>query len=127
MEYLLQTEGAADVAPTIESPDADLHIPLLCDVEVAAGLRRGLLQGALTEARAAEAVEDYLDLPLTRHGHQRLLHRALQLRRNLSAYDAIYVALAEDLGAELLTADRSLARAVTKHTGVAPIIGYGRR
>ncbi len=62
--------------------------------------------------RAAEALEDYLDLPLVRHGHQALLGRVLQLGSNFSAYDATYVALAEQLKGELLTADDALARAI---------------
>jgi predicted nucleic acid-binding protein len=66
----------------------------------------------------AEAVDDYLDLPLARHGHQRLLARALQLRSNFSAYDAMYVALAEQLKADLLTADDGLARAVRSHLAI---------
>jgi predicted nucleic acid-binding protein len=62
--------------------------------------------------RAADAIEDYLDLPLFRHGHQALLGRVLELRSNFSAYDATYVALAEQLNGELLTVDDGLARAV---------------
>lgn len=106
---------------TVRAPDADLHVPALCDVEVTAGLRRSLLQGALAEERLAQSVEDYLDLPLTRHGHQHLLSRMLNLRDNFSAYDALYVALAEQLGADLLTADEGLARAARMHTGVATL------
>ena len=70
-----------------------------------------MLSGALAESRAEEALTDYLDLPLTRHGHQALLHRILALRANFSAYDASCVALAERLRAPFLTADRRLARA----------------
>jgi len=62
--------------------------------------------------RARDALEDYLDLPLARHGHQALLGRVLQLRSNFSAYDAAYVALAEQLKGVLLTADDGLAKAV---------------
>lgn len=118
MEYVLRTEVAVSLEPTIRASDADLHVPALADIEVAAGLRRGLLRRALSEERLAQAVEDYLDLPLTRHGHQQLLSRVLTLRDNFSAYDATYVALAEQLGGELLTADEGLARAVRMHTGV---------
>ncbi|MGH2675409.1 MAG: type II toxin-antitoxin system VapC family toxin [Actinomycetota bacterium] len=119
VEYLLRTEVAVSLEPAVRGSDADLHVPALCDVEVAAGLRRGLIRGALSEERLAQAVEDYLDLPLTRHGHQHLLSRMLNLRENFSAYDATYVALAEQLDGELLTADEGLARAARMHTGVA--------
>jgi predicted nucleic acid-binding protein len=118
VEYILRTELAVSLERTVRAPDADLHVPALCDVEVAAGLRRGLLRGALSEERLAQAVEDYLDLPLTRHGHQQLLGRILNLRDNFSAYDATYVALAEQLSGELLTADEGLARAARMHTAV---------
>lgn len=121
MEYILRTELAVSVERTVRASDADLHVPALCDVEVAAGLRRGLLRGALTEERLAQAVEDYLDLPLTRHGHQQLLSRILNLRENFSAYDATYVALAEQLSAELLTADEGLAQAAQMHTALATL------
>jgi hypothetical protein len=53
-------------------------------------------------------------LPLTTHGHRTLIHRIVALRENFSAYDAPYVALAEDMGAALLTADRAMTRAVQK-------------
>ena len=62
--------------------------------------------------RAADAIEDYLDMPISRHGHQALLGRLLELRSNFSAYDAAYVALAEQLSGELVTADDGLATAV---------------
>ncbi|MCZ6878353.1 MAG: type II toxin-antitoxin system VapC family toxin, partial [Acidobacteria bacterium] len=78
-------------------------------------LRRALLAKRLSEKRATEALEDYLDLPLIRHGHLNLLERVLQLRDNFSAYDATYLSLAESLGAHFVTADDSLARAVRRH------------
>lgn len=95
-----------------------MRVPALCDIEVAAGLRRALLRELLSLERADQALADYLLLPLTRHGHQELLPRMLGLRSNFSAYDACYVALAELLGADLLTADERLTRAVRTHTGV---------
>jgi predicted nucleic acid-binding protein len=108
----LQTEGSRQIAGILEAADTDFHTPALCDVEVAAALRRGLLSRKLTGRRAADAIEDYLDLPLFRHGHQALLGRVLQLGSKFSAYDAAYVALAERLNGELLTADDALAKAV---------------
>jgi predicted nucleic acid-binding protein len=91
----------------------------LCDVEIAAGIRRALMRRALSAQRAAEALGDYLDLPLTGHGHQLLVDRILELANNFSAYDATYVALAEQMGAVVLTADRRLARAVGAYTRLA--------
>ncbi len=111
VEYLLGAEKSGVMAETIESPETDLHVPALCDVEVAAALRRALRLALLGEKRAREALSDYADLPLTRHGHLPILDRLLELRENFSAYDAAYAALAETLGASLLTADARLARA----------------
>jgi predicted nucleic acid-binding protein len=111
----LQTDRAHHIGAILQAAETDLHTPGLCDVEVAAAFRRALLSRRLTARRAADAVEDYLDLPLFRHGHQALLGRVLELRPNFSAYDAAYVALAEQLGGELLTADEALAKAVRTH------------
>lgn len=102
----------------LRESEVDLHVPALCDVEVAAGLRRARLRRALSDQRAQEALADYVDLPLTRHGHQALLTRMLELRSNFSTYDATYVVLAQHLGAELLTSDGPLARALRAHTDV---------
>jgi len=88
---------------------------------VAAALRRLSRSGVLTEDRRDEALTDFVDLPLTRHGHVPLLTRVLALGENFSAYDAAYVALAERLEAVLLTADDRLARAVAAHTSVAVV------
>lgn len=102
-------------------PEVDLHVPALCDVEVVSGLRRALSERKLSETRAAEALDDYADMPLTRHGHRSLLRRILELRANFSAYDATYVALAERLDADILTADGRLARSVLAHTSLASL------
>ncbi|HEX9580215.1 MAG TPA: type II toxin-antitoxin system VapC family toxin [Gemmatimonadales bacterium] len=115
VEYLLRTERSGPVDRAVADPDADLHVPALCDVEVVAALRRALLTHTLNEPRAREALSDYEALPVTRHGHQDVLHRALDLRHNFSAYDAVYVALAEGLKAELVTADDALASASRKY------------
>ena len=64
--------------------------------------------GRLDEARAAEALADLHALPLERHPAQPLLGRIWELRHNLSAYDATYVALAEALDAVLITSDQRL-------------------
>lgn len=91
--------------------DGDLHAPHLVDVEVAQALRRLVAIGALSEDRAHDARLDLDHLPLTRYPHGALLPRAWELRHVLSAYDGVYVALAEALGAPLVTCDARLARA----------------
>ena len=114
-DYLIGTAPGRSVTAALARHEADLHIPELCDVEVAAILRKRLLAGELTLDRAADAVIDLVDLPLTRHGHLASMGRILQLRDNFSSYDATYVALAETLDARLVTTDARLARAVRSH------------
>lgn len=88
-----------------------LHAPHLIDVEVAQVMRRYAATGQIEAARGRAALDDLLDFPLYRHPHQFLLRRLWELRHNITAYDAVYVALAEALDATLLTRDRRLAAA----------------
>lgn len=121
VELLLATDLAGRVLEEIGASEADLHVPALCDVEVASALRRSLLTGRLGDSRVLLALQDLADLPLTRHGHQLLLGRVLALRHNLSAYDATYAALAERLGATLVTADGGLAAAARSQLGLTVV------
>ncbi len=89
----------------------DLHAPHLIDVEVASGLRRLAATKAIGPRRAAAALTDLAALSLDRYPHGSLLPRVWQLRHNLSAYDAMYAALAETLDCSLLTSDGRLATA----------------
>ena len=89
----------------------DLAAPDLVDVETVAVLRKRWLAGTLTEERFATAIDDLQRLELDRYPTRVLMRRAYELRANITAYDATYVALAEGLGCELLTADRRLAAA----------------
>lgn len=89
----------------------DLAAPALIDLEVLSVLRRQLNMGTLDARRASLAVADLSDLPLERAPHWPLIDRCWELRSNLTPYDAAYVALAELLDAELLTADAGLATA----------------
>ncbi len=111
VELLLGTDAGRTVAARIADPAHSLHIPHLLDVEVAQTLRRLARDGEISSADATAAIEDLRALDLTRHAHDVLLDRVWALRGNLSAYDAVYVALAEALNAPLLTCDRKLARA----------------
>lgn len=87
-----------------------LAAPELLDVEVLAAIR-GLVRTGLPVPRATAAVTDLASLPIRRLPHRPLLARIFELRDNLTAYDAAYVALAEVLDVVLLTADARLARA----------------
>ncbi len=111
LEVLLQTPAAGTVGRRLFASGETLHAPHLLDVEVALVLRRYARSGALSPQRGAEAIEDLADLPLSRYPHDVLLPRIWQLRHNVTAYDAAYIALAEALDATLVTRDRKLATA----------------
>jgi predicted nucleic acid-binding protein len=91
--------------------DELLAAPELVDLEVASALRGRLAGGYLDARRAEFALRDLMDLPLHRAPHRRLLTRCWDLRSNLTVYDAAYVALAEALDCDLLTADVRLSKA----------------
>jgi predicted nucleic acid-binding protein len=87
-----------------------LHAPHLIDSEVASGLRRRVAAGQLDESHALAALNAWRRLAVTRYAVNTLLERVWQLRHDVSAYDAGYVALAEALDCGLLTADARLSR-----------------
>ncbi|MGD0684913.1 MAG: type II toxin-antitoxin system VapC family toxin [Streptosporangiaceae bacterium] len=89
----------------------DLAAPDLVDVETVAVLRKRWLAGTVSDRRFAAAVQDLEDLDLDRYPTLRLMRRAWELRANVTAYDAAYVALAEILSCDLWTADQRLAHA----------------
>lgn len=89
----------------------DLHVPHLTDVEVAQALRAQVIRGTIPHPAASDALDGWNRLAMHRYAALDLLPRVWELRNDLSAYDATYVALAERLGCPLLTADRRLAAA----------------
>jgi predicted nucleic acid-binding protein len=89
----------------------DPAAPDLVDVETMAVLRKRWVAGSMTDRRFAAAVEDLGALEVDRYPALRFLRRVYELRANVTACDAVYVALAEALGCELWTADRRLASA----------------
>jgi len=111
LEFLLQTSLGARVEARLFGGKDELHAPHLLDVEIAQGLRRLVRTGEVASRRAEEAIVDLTDLDLHRHAHLDLLGRAWKLRDNMSAYDAMYIALAEAIGAPIVTCDSPLAKA----------------
>lgn len=91
--------------------DEHLAAPELLDVEVVSVFRRLCAAGKVGAERAEAAITDLLDLRIERVAHRPLLARCWELRDNMTVYDAAYVALAENLDAALLTADRRLVNA----------------
>jgi predicted nucleic acid-binding protein len=104
-ELLLQTELGRRVERRLYG-DEDLHAPHLLDVEVLSALRRLVQAGEMLPQRAEEAIEDLNSIRLIRHGHLDLATRAWELCQNVTAYDAMYIALAESLDATVVTCDR---------------------
>lgn len=88
-----------------------MHAPHLLDLEMVSVLRRGQRAHQLDDRRAALAMEDLKGLSLARYPHFPFVDRVWELRRNMTPYDAAYVALAETLGCVLLTGDQKLSRA----------------
>jgi predicted nucleic acid-binding protein len=111
LEVLLRTTVGARLEYRLLARGRSLHAPHLLDVEVAQVLRRYERARALTPERGREALADLADLPLQRYSHDVLLPRIWELRRNVTAYDAAYLALAEALGAPFVTCDARLASA----------------
>jgi len=110
VELLLGGRRAAEIHARLTSEGQAWHAPYLIEVEVCHVLRRLYLSREMTDLRGRQALRDLLALGLSLHEHTPLLPRAWALRANLSAYDAMYVALAEGLGARLLTLDARLAK-----------------
>jgi predicted nucleic acid-binding protein len=108
LEVLLRTGAAGAVEARLFGGET-LHAPHVIDLEVAHVLRRYERAGELTARRGREALDDLEAFRIERYPHHLFLGRVWSLRANATAYDACYLALAEALGAPLLTRDRRLA------------------
>ena len=111
LEFLLQTPLGRRVESRLFRDEDEFHAPHLVDVEIVQALRRLVRTGEVSPGRADEAIADLADLDLHRHAHIDLLARAWKLRDNFSAYDAVYVALAEAMDASMVTCDGPLGTA----------------
>lgn len=126
LDLLLNVPGRAEIiSERIAEEGPGLHAPHLLDVEVAQVLRRFVLRGELSPEQASDAFEDLDDLRITRYPHGPLLQRAFELRDNATMYDAVYLVLAEALGAPILTSDEALA-SVPGHEALVEVVGGGK-
>ena len=115
VELVLNTAAGRRLAARLADQRVVVHVPHLIDLEIAQVLRRYVRNGTLTEAMAMTALDRWRDLGAERYAHEPFLDRIWRLRDNLTAYDAVYVALAEALSTVLVTGDRRLARAPGLH------------
>ena len=110
-DVLRRRPTAAAIEARLLGSGLTVHVPHLLDAEMAQVIRRHAASGDIGPDRGYELLTDLLNLPLQRHPHDWLLPRVWELRHNLTAYDAVYVALAEALDAPLVTRDARLATA----------------
>jgi predicted nucleic acid-binding protein len=118
IDWLLQTAVGQEIEDRLYSRGESLHSPHLLDLEVAQVLRRLVREGAVSAPRADQAIQDLLDLRVTRYPHFVFLPHIWRLRDNFSAYDAAYIALTERLGATLITRDARLASASARRVSI---------
>jgi len=111
IEWLFQSPAGIKIDSRTFSPSETLHVPHLLDIGVAQVLRRYVRGKTIAAQRGEEALEDLDDMPLRRYPHDFLIPRVWELRATLTAYDLVYVALAEVLDAPLLTCDGKIASA----------------
>ena len=111
IEVLLRSQIGMEIEERILSPFENLCAPHLLDLEIAQVLRRYCASGDMSPERGQNALDDLKDMPITRYPHDIFLSRIWELRNNMTAYDAAYVALAEALPAPLFTCDKRLASA----------------
>ncbi len=117
VDYLLGA-GVAKQVQELMNAEGELAAPDMLVFEVLAVLRRESHRGAIANDRAAGAVEDLGEISVELFPSLPLRKRAWALRRNLTAADALFVALAEDLDEPLATKDSALAREIAKHAAI---------
>ena len=109
VEYLLGTPVGLTIADVVENND--LVAPELLDIEVLSALRGFVLRNQISSDDALDAIREISALEIERVSHQHLLLSTWHYFRNVSSYDAIYLAVAQDLNVAVITADSKLSRA----------------
>jgi predicted nucleic acid-binding protein len=120
IDYLLGAGVSSQVEALLTAAAATA--PDLLVFEVLAVLRRAVGRRELTQARAGAALDDLGDMTLDLFPTLPLRSRAWELRRSMTAGDALFVALAEALGEPLATKDGGLARAAARHADVEVLV-----
>jgi len=124
VDLLVPAELGAAVADRVLRGADSLHAPHLIDVEVTSALRRYVAREVIDASEGELALEQLAELRIVRYPHEQLLERAWELRHTITAQDAMYVTLAEALGAPLVTTDAALARS-SGHRAVVELIAAG--
>ena len=111
VDALVVTGRAGDLGRAEMRKLSELQVPAIFTAEVTSALRSLVHRQALSPIRAMTAVGEILSVKMMRYPFEPFARRAWELRDSLTIYDAWYVALAEWLGTELVTADKRLADA----------------
>lgn len=122
IEVLLRGPAAEKLEARLFAPGETLHAPHLVDLEIAQVLRRFTIGGQMTAAQGAAALDIWRGIAVQRYGHDILMPRVWGLRDTMTAYDAAYVALAEALGAPILTTDAKFDR-TPGHRAQVEVVG----
>ena len=118
VELLLNTASGRRLSARLLAETEGVHVPHLIDAEIAQVLRRFVLRGLLDARSGAAALRRWQDFDVDRYPHEALLNRVWELRANVTAYDATYLALAEALSMVFVTGDRRLARVPGARTAI---------
>ena len=121
IELLRRTPAGVAIEQRLLGGRVVVNAPELFDVEVAQVLRRYVQRGMMSAERAKASLDIVADFPIRRHSHGPLMARVWELRENLTAYDAAYVALTEGLRGTLITRDAKLAES-PGHTAQVELI-----
>ena len=118
VELVLNTAAGKRLGARLADESVVVHVPHLIDLEISHVLRRYVLAGTLTERMGRQALGRWRRFDVERYPHEPFLDRVWRLRDNLTAYDAVYVALAEALSTVLVTGDRKLVRSPGVHAAI---------